>query len=267
MRADLMMLYSSRWLRVEETNERKNYRKQLCAFSCTISRKFRIFEGSFYDPNNLMNILIMMIQILLYIPYLTNIIPPPQCLESALTWVDQSAKDIRAKLLQRTKSFFFFFDNETKEGNERRDCLVRNLEGSVTSRNFNFRREICITGGREPEWREREEVSEPKEAVNLLSLGHFCARTANKKGSRDKTVSPRNFSREILERRRISRGGRISRTRKFGKSSLDSRESGMKNDEEFRIILEEEWSIRIFRRFFLALREKFSDFFFLFYSK
>lgn len=107
-------------------------------------------------------------------------------------------------------------------------------------------------------------MSEPKEAVNLLSLGHFCARTANKKGSRDKTVSPRNFSREILERRRISRGGRISRTRKFGKSSLDSRESGMKNDEEFRIILEEEWSIRIFRRFFLALREKFSDFFFLF---
>lgn len=32
-----------------------------------------------------MNILIMMIQILLYIPYLTNIVPPPQCLESALT--------------------------------------------------------------------------------------------------------------------------------------------------------------------------------------
>lgn len=80
------------------------------------------------------------------------------------------------------------------------------------------------------------EVSEPKEAVNLLSLGHFCARTANKKGlgrggqdrfpaklfsrdSRETNFTRRNFKdEEVLE------------------TSLDSRELGMKNEEEFRII-------------------------------
>lgn len=78
-------------------------------------------------------------------------------------------------------SFFFFLIMKRKKGT--RDCLTRNLEGSVTSRNFNFRREICITGGLKVTRKGGREVSEPKEAVNLLSLGHFCARTANKKGS------------------------------------------------------------------------------------
>lgn len=88
-------------------------------------------------------------------------------------------------------------------------------------------------------------MSEPKEAVNLLSLGHFCARTANKKGSGDKTASPRNFSREILERR-ISRGG-ISRTRKFGNFFGFER---IGDEKRVSNNLEEEWPIHVFRVIF-----------------
>lgn len=91
-------------------------------------------------------------------------------------------------------------------------------------------------------------MSEPKEAVNLLSLGHFCARTANKKGSGDKTASPRNFSREILERR-ISRGG-ISRTRKFGNFFFGFERIGDEKRGRVSNNLEEEWPIHVFRVIF-----------------
>lgn len=49
---------------------------------------------------------------------------------------------------------FFFSIMKRKKGT--RDCLTRNLEGSVTSRNFNFRREICITGVTQSDEKRRE---------------------------------------------------------------------------------------------------------------
>lgn len=113
----------------------------------------------------------------------------PWRLERALTWVDQSTKGIR--IPQKTKSRLFF-DNETGLRGMSCDCFVRerNLKGvfpavdeiSIFGGNFH---EICITGGsaRRTSNRKGRKVSEPKEALNLLSLTHFCTRTANKKRS------------------------------------------------------------------------------------
>lgn len=82
----------------------------------------------------------------------------------------------------------FFFYNERRESRGKRNI----------SRNFNFRREICIT--QSDEKKGGRKVSEPKEAVNLLSLGHFCARTANKKGSGGQDRFPAKlFSRDSRE--------------------------------------------------------------------
>lgn len=96
------------------------------------------------------------------------------------------------KIAPKDKGLPLSFFSIMKEGN------ARNLEGSVTSRNFNFRREICIT--QSDEKKGGRKVSEPKEAVNLLSLGHFCARTANKKGSGGQDRFPAKlFSRDSRE--------------------------------------------------------------------